>query len=155
MAEFHENLKARMNDYKTTPDLLIEWCSSATILSPELRRLTTIDGTPSLSGTGTTTTILKKSCKPSAISIRAGCGLFERFVKRTASLQDRDFDVIKAHMIQEGNFWVEKWLNYREIAANYGVNFIKENMVSMIAHELFLLFFLENYTSWPSKFTLL
>jgi translation initiation factor eIF-2B subunit alpha len=64
---------------------------------------------------------------PSSISLKAGCELFLRYTTRTSSIENEDFQVTKARLIERGNQFTETSARARSTIADVGSRFITNN----------------------------
>mmetsp|Transcript_22540 Transcript_22540/g.62533 ORF Transcript_22540/g.62533 Transcript_22540/m.62533 type:complete len:370 (+) Transcript_22540:152-1261(+) len=73
-------------------------------------------------------------CNPTAISLKAGCELFLRFVTRTTAnaMENADFNVCKARLIERGNHFTETSIRARQAISELGASFIRNNMTVLV-----------------------
>lgn len=72
-----------------------------------------------------------KACNKSAISLSAGCELFNRYVTR-ASLDNPNYQECKARIIERGEWFSSESLKYRKQIANLADRFIRTEKVLML-----------------------
>lgn len=69
-------------------------------------------------------------CNPAALSLRAGCALFLRFVTRTSCLEDGpDFGDAKAHLVARGAQFAATSVRARATIADLGARFVRPGAV--------------------------
>ena len=71
-------------------------------------------------------------CNPAALSLRAGCALFLRFVTRTSCLEDGpDFGDAKAHLVARGAQFAATSVRARATIADLGARFVRPGAVGL------------------------
>ncbi|GMG31068.1 unnamed protein product [Ambrosiozyma monospora] len=73
---------------------------------------------------------LKKSV-PNAISLSAGCDLFTRFVLRNTHLYS-DWESCRKHLVENGQLFLQRAKESREMIAKVGYNFVKDDDVVLV-----------------------
>ena len=70
---------------------------------------------------------------PSSISLKAGCELFLRYTTRTSAIENEDFRVTKARLIERGNQFADTSTRARSAIADAGSRFLT-NGCTVLCH---------------------
>lgn len=68
---------------------------------------------------------------PHSIPLEAGCELFLRYTTRTSAVENEDFSITKARLIERGNQFADTSTRARATIAEIGSRFIKQDSVVM------------------------
>ena len=69
---------------------------------------------------------------PSSISLKAGCELFLRYTTRTSAIENEDFAVTKARLIERGNQFAETSARARSAIADAGSRFLTNGCMVLV-----------------------
>ncbi|BDA47107.1 Translation initiation factor eIF-2B subunit alpha [Coccomyxa sp. Obi] len=71
-------------------------------------------------------------CNETAISLKAGCQLFLRYITRTSALEMENFEAAKARIIERGNYFAETSVRARATIAELGARFIRPGSILLV-----------------------
>lgn len=91
---------------------------------------------------------------PTAISLKAGCELFLRFVTRTSALELKDIETAKARLIERGIHFADTSTRSRQTIAELGARFIRNGcLVLTHGHSRVVLAILQRAVAQGSHFS--